>query len=160
MKRLLVLCGGLLALAGVAPVPLQNRALEMVLDEFHNKTHVHFVFKQQAVVESVETQLQMGTFVQLEVDLVQTPCRKSQRGTQNCRIKTGGRKQKCLACFKFDSSENMLDKSVRCLSQQVPFFQEVRKKQARECEQVRMEGEEYYRPGVFAFSRGLPVGSS
>nr|XP_056713732.1 retinoic acid receptor responder protein 2 [Euleptes europaea] len=159
MKQLLVLCWGLLALAGTTPLPLQNRALEMVLDEFHNKSHVQFVFKQQSVVESVET-LQMGTFVDLEINLVQTVCRKSQRGTPNCRIKAGGRKQMCLACFKFDSSEHVLDRSVRCLSQQVPIFQQVKKRQAQECEEVKLTGEAHFRPGVFAFSKGLPMWSN
>ncbi|XP_077160500.1 retinoic acid receptor responder protein 2 isoform X2 [Paroedura picta] len=159
MTPLLVLCWGCLAWAGGTPVSPQSRALEMVLDEFHNKSHIQFLFKQQTLVESMEM-LPRGTFVQLEVDLVQTFCRKSQRGTQNCRIRPGGRKQTCLACFKFNSQENVLDKYLRCLSQQaLLFFQEAKKRQAQECEEVKLAGEDRYRPGVFAFSRGLPVGS-
>ncbi|XP_054847880.1 retinoic acid receptor responder protein 2 [Eublepharis macularius] len=156
MKPLLVLCWGLLALAGVSPSPLPSRALEMVLDDFHNKSHVKFVFKKQTMTESME-ELPMGTFVHLEVDLLQTVCWKRQRGMQNCGVKAGGRRQKCLACFKFDSSGNVLDQSVRCLSEQVPIFQEVKRRQAQECEQVKQAGEEHYRPGLFAFSKGLPV---
>lgn len=53
MKQLLVLCCGLLALAGGTPGPLLDRALERVLDEFHNKSHIQSAFKQQAVAESV-----------------------------------------------------------------------------------------------------------
>ncbi|XP_048366624.1 retinoic acid receptor responder protein 2 [Sphaerodactylus townsendi] len=155
MKQLLVLCWGLLALAGTTPSPLQTRALQMVLDEYHNKSHVQFFFKQQLMAERMET-LPMGTFVDLEVDLIQTLCRKSQPRIPNCQIKAGGRKQRCLACFKFDASENVLDKSMRCLSQQAPMFQQVKKKQAQDCGQVKLVGEEHYRPGVFAFSKGLP----
>ncbi|XP_060103872.1 retinoic acid receptor responder protein 2 isoform X2 [Heteronotia binoei] len=158
MQQLLVLCcWGLVALASVAPERLQNRTLEMVLDEFHNRSRIYYAFKQQAVVPSVE-RLQMGTFVQLEVDLVQTVCLKQLRGTQNCQMKPGGRKQKCLACFKFNPNGEILDKSMRCLSQQVPIFQEVWKKQEQECENVKLTGEDRYRPGVFAFISQLPDG--
>uniref|UniRef100_A0A670JC53 Retinoic acid receptor responder protein 2 n=1 Tax=Podarcis muralis TaxID=64176 RepID=A0A670JC53_PODMU len=125
MKGLLVLCLGLLALADANQSPLQQRALELVLDFFHSRDLVQATFKEQAVTHVTETEFPRGTYVQLEVDLVQTICRKQQRGTQNCRIKPGGRKQKCLACFKFNSSDpqNILDESKRCLSEQNPIFQ-------------------------------------
>ncbi|CAI5789339.1 Chemerin [Podarcis lilfordi] len=142
MKGLLVLCLGLLALADANRSPLQQRALELVLDFFHSRDLVQATFKEQAVTHVTETEFPRGTYVQLEVDLVQTFCRKQQRGTQNCRIKPGGRKQKCLACFKFNSSDpqNILDESKRCLSEQNPIFQEVRRKQNQECEAVKEAG--------------------
>uniref|UniRef100_A0A670ZQ69 Retinoic acid receptor responder protein 2 n=1 Tax=Pseudonaja textilis TaxID=8673 RepID=A0A670ZQ69_PSETE len=66
----------------------------------------------------------MGTYVELEVDLVQTVCRKHQWRSQNCQIKAGGRKQKCLACFKFDISNprTLINKSLRCLSEHNPLL--------------------------------------
>nr|XP_028606272.1 retinoic acid receptor responder protein 2 [Podarcis muralis] len=159
MKGLLVLCLGLLALADANQSPLQQRALELVLDFFHSRDLVQATFKEQAVTHVTETEFPRGTYVQLEVDLVQTICRKQQRGTQNCRIKPGGRKQKCLACFKFNSSDpqNILDESKRCLSEQNPIFQEVRRKQNQECEAVKEAYEEQrYHIGQFAFLKGRP----
>ncbi|XP_034985335.2 retinoic acid receptor responder protein 2 [Zootoca vivipara] len=159
MKGLLVLCLGLLVLADANRSPLQQRALELVLDFFHSRDLVQATFKEQAVTHVTETEFPRGTYVQLEVDLVQTLCRKQQRGMQNCRIKPGGRKQKCLACFKFNSSDphNILDESKRCLSEQNPIFQEVRRKQNQECEAVKEAYEEQrYHIGQFAFLKGLP----
>ncbi|XP_061443274.1 retinoic acid receptor responder protein 2 isoform X1 [Rhineura floridana] len=126
MKGLIALCLGLLALADASRSPIQQKALDLVLEFFHSRDLVQSTFKEQAVTQVAEMGLPMGTYVQLEVDLVQTLCRKQQWRTQSCRIKLGGRKQKCLACFKFGSSnsENILDQSLRCLSEQNPIFQE------------------------------------
>ncbi|KAJ6655087.1 hypothetical protein lerEdw1_005991 [Lerista edwardsae] len=158
---MVVLCLGLLAPAAAHRSPLQQRALDLVLELFHSRPTVQAAFREQAVTEAVETEFPMGTFVQLEVHLVQTFCRKQQRETQNCRIKPGGRKQKCLACFKFDSNipANVLDKYQNCLSEHSPIFQEMKRRQERECEIVRRTNEEHYQPGVFAFSKGLPLAS-
>ncbi|XP_007433032.1 retinoic acid receptor responder protein 2 [Python bivittatus] len=102
--------------------------------------------------------LPMGTFVQLEVDFVQTVCKKQQWRTQSCQIKAGGRRQKCLACFKFDASNpgSLLAQSLRCLSEQNPVFQEVRARQEQDCEAIKAANEDQYLPGKFAFSVGLP----
>ncbi|XP_053266295.1 retinoic acid receptor responder protein 2 isoform X2 [Podarcis raffonei] len=124
MKGLLVLCLGLLALADANQSPLQQRALELVLDFFHSRDLVQATFKEQAVTHVTET-----------------------------------RKQKCLACFKFNSSDpqNILDESKRCLSEQNPIFQEVRRKQNQECEAVKEAYEEQrYHIGQFAFLKGRP----
>ncbi|XP_066482992.1 retinoic acid receptor responder protein 2 [Tiliqua scincoides] len=157
----LVLVLGLLASAAAHHSPLQQRALDLVLEEFHSRRTVQAAFKEQSVAEAMEVEFPMGTFVQLQVHLIQTFCRKQQRETQNCRIKPGGRKQLCLACFKFDSNNpaNVLDKSLRCLSEQSPIFQEVKRKQDHDCEAVRAANEGHYQPGVFAFSKGLPMAS-
>ncbi|XP_061443275.1 retinoic acid receptor responder protein 2 isoform X2 [Rhineura floridana] len=159
MKGLIALCLGLLALADASRSPIQQKALDLVLEFFHSRDLVQSTFKEQAVTQVAEMGLPMGTYVQLEVDLVQTLCRKQQWRTQSCRIKLGGRKQKCLACFKFGSSnsENILDQSLRCLSEQNPIFQEAKRKQNQDCEAVKEANEEHYQPGQFAFSKALPL---
>ncbi|XP_053119329.1 retinoic acid receptor responder protein 2 [Hemicordylus capensis] len=162
MQGPLVLCLALLALAGADRTPLQQKALHLVLNYFHSRPNVQLAFTEQAVAEATETALPGGTFVQLEFDIAQTSCRKHQRMTQNCPVKPGGRRQKCLACFKFNASnpENILDKSWRCLSLQNPIFQVAKRNQEQECRMVKDANEEgHYHPGVFAFSRGLPATS-
>ncbi|XP_063159317.1 retinoic acid receptor responder protein 2 [Candoia aspera] len=157
MTRWLALCAGLLVLAGASRPPLLQNALEKVLEDFHGRSLVQSAFRGEAAREVMED-LPMGTFVRLEVDLTQTVCKKQQWRTQSCQIKAGGRRQKCLACFKFDASNpgSLLDKSLRCLSEQSPVFQEVKRRQEQECEAVKAANEDQYLPGKFAFSVGLP----
>ncbi|XP_062977993.1 retinoic acid receptor responder protein 2 isoform X2 [Elgaria multicarinata webbii] len=125
MKRLIVLCLGLLALVDASQSPIQQQAVDLLLDFFHSRNLVRSVFKEQAVTDVIEEVLNMGTFVQLQVELAQTHCRKQQRRTHSCHIKAGGRRQTCLACIKFGSTdpESVLDRSLHCLSDQSPVFQ-------------------------------------
>ncbi|XP_032090761.1 retinoic acid receptor responder protein 2 [Thamnophis elegans] len=156
MSRWLLLCVLLVLIEFGRPAALQN-ALEKVLEDFHGQNLVQAAFRGQAAREVVE-ELQMGTYVQLEVDLVQTVCRKHLWRRQNCQIKPGGRRQKCLACFKFDATNpgTIINKSLRCLSENNPIFQEARKRQEEACQIVKSANEEQYLPGKFAFSVGLP----
>ncbi|KAM3823551.1 LOW QUALITY PROTEIN: retinoic acid receptor responder protein 2 [Vipera latastei] len=121
----LVLClAGLLVLSEAAGrLPALQAALDQVLEDFHGRSLVQAASGETAR-ELVEV-LPRGTYVQLEV-AVQTVCRKHLR-SQNCQIKAGRREQKCLACFKFDDNNDnpgrLLNKSLRCLSEQNPLFQ-------------------------------------
>ncbi|XP_070623266.1 retinoic acid receptor responder protein 2 isoform X2 [Erythrolamprus reginae] len=125
-RRWLLLAGVLLVLieAGGAAGGVANRAAEKVLEDFHGRNLVQAAFRGETAREVVEV-LRMGTYVQLEMDLFQTACRKHQWRSQSCQIKAGGRRQKCLACFKFDSADprTVIKKSLRCLSEHNPIFQ-------------------------------------
>ncbi|XP_008121202.1 retinoic acid receptor responder protein 2 isoform X1 [Anolis carolinensis] len=156
MKWLLALCGGLLALAGANHSPVQQRALDNVLEYFHGRSFVQSVFQEQAVTEVAKEESSTGTYIHLEVELAQTHCRK-QRRAQNCPVKPGGRRQICLACFSFDSRspDHILDKTMHCISQKSSLLQETKRRHAQECERVK-KANGLYLPGQFAFSRGLP----
>lgn len=54
MRLLLALCLGLVALAAASQSPLQRRVVKEVLDSFHGRVSVHFLFKEQAVEGAVE----------------------------------------------------------------------------------------------------------
>ncbi|XP_039181150.1 retinoic acid receptor responder protein 2 [Crotalus tigris] len=158
MSRSWLLClAGLLVLSEAGRLPALQSALDKVLEDVHGRSLVQAAFLGEAATELVEV-LPMGTYVQLEVDLVQTVCRKHQWRSQNCQIKAGGRRQKCLACFKFDDNNpgTLLNKSLRCLSEQNPLFQEARRRQEAECQAIKATNEDRYLPGKFAFSVGLP----
>ncbi|XP_042328439.1 retinoic acid receptor responder protein 2 [Sceloporus undulatus] len=90
MKALLVLCLGLLALVQANRSPVQQKALDIVLEYFHGRSFVQSVFKEQTVTEVAKEESPTGTFVHLEVELAQTHCRKHHRRTQNCSVKPGG----------------------------------------------------------------------
>ncbi|KAH0627713.1 hypothetical protein JD844_003849 [Phrynosoma platyrhinos] len=96
MKALLVLCLGLLALTEANRSPVQQKALDIVLEYFHGRNFVQSVFKEQTVTEVAKEESLTGTFVHLEVELAQTHCRKQQRRMQNCSVKPGGVRQKPL----------------------------------------------------------------
>ncbi|XP_070800692.1 LOW QUALITY PROTEIN: retinoic acid receptor responder protein 2 [Pituophis catenifer annectens] len=156
MSRWLLSCVLLVLIEVGRPAALQN-ALEKVLEDFHGRNLVQAAFRGETAREVVE-ELPMGTYVQLEVDLVQTVCRKHQWRSQNCQIKAGSTRQKCLACFKFDvaNPRTLVNKSLRCLSEHNPVFQEVRRRQEEECQAIKSANEDQYLPGKFAFSVGLP----
>lgn len=54
MRLPLALCLGLVALATASQSPLQRRVVREVLDYFHGRSNVHFLFKEQAVEGAVE----------------------------------------------------------------------------------------------------------
>ncbi|XP_058035390.1 retinoic acid receptor responder protein 2 isoform X2 [Ahaetulla prasina] len=123
MSRWLLSCMLLVLIEVGRPTALQN-ALEKVLEDFHGRNLVQAAFRGEMAEEVMEV-LPKGTYVQLEVNLVQTICRKHQWRSQNCQVKAGGRRQKCLACFKFDAINpgTLINKSLRCLSEHNPAFQ-------------------------------------
>ncbi|XP_026576863.1 retinoic acid receptor responder protein 2 [Pseudonaja textilis] len=157
MSRWALPCALLLVLIEAGRPAAPPNGLEKVLEDFHGRNLVQAAFRGEAVRELVE-ELLMGTYVELEVDLVQTVCRKHQWRSQNCQIKAGGRKQKCLACFKFDISNprTLINKSLRCLSEHNPLLPEMRRRQEVECRAIKSANEDQYLPGKFAFSVGLP----
>ncbi|XP_029768708.1 retinoic acid receptor responder protein 2 [Terrapene carolina triunguis] len=103
MKGLLVLGLGLVALAAASELTLQERVVDLVLEAFHNRKVVQWVYKKQAVEDVTETEYPAGPFVQLRVRIQQTQCPNQPGSRQDCALKRRGRKQICLACVKFDS---------------------------------------------------------
>ncbi|XP_029768709.1 retinoic acid receptor responder protein 2-like [Terrapene carolina triunguis] len=103
MKGLLVLGLGLVALAAASELTLQERVVDLVLEAFHNRKVVQWVYKKQAVEDVTETEYPAGHFVRLRVRLQQTQCPNQPGSRQDCALNRRGRKQICLACVKFDS---------------------------------------------------------
>uniref|UniRef100_A0A8D0FVA4 Retinoic acid receptor responder protein 2 n=1 Tax=Strix occidentalis caurina TaxID=311401 RepID=A0A8D0FVA4_STROC len=162
MRFLLALCLGLVALATASQSPLQRRVVKEVLEYFHGRSNVHFLFKEQAVEGAVERVNASGTFVQLRVSLVQTACRKRASQRHNCRALENRRKPTCLACYKFDSGDvpKVLDKYQNCGPSHHLAVKEIKQRDEAECRAVEEAGrsaDALYLPGMFAFSRGLPA---
>ncbi|XP_058035391.1 retinoic acid receptor responder protein 2 isoform X3 [Ahaetulla prasina] len=88
MSRWLLSCMLLVLIEVGRPTALQN-ALEKVLEDFHGRNLVQAAFRGEMAEEVMEV-LPKGTYVQLEVNLVQTICRKHQWRSQNCQVKAGG----------------------------------------------------------------------
>ncbi|XP_068790039.1 retinoic acid receptor responder protein 2 [Struthio camelus] len=162
MKRLVALSLGFMALAAASQPPLQRRVVKEVLDYFHSRSNVHFLFMEQSVEGVVEREDPSGTFVQLRVNLVQTACRKRVARKQNCKAVENKRKPACVACFKFDSSDvpKVLDKYHNCGPSHHLAVKEIKQRDEAECRAVEETGkstDSLYLPGMFAFSKGLPA---
>ncbi|XP_013911815.1 PREDICTED: retinoic acid receptor responder protein 2 [Thamnophis sirtalis] len=149
MSRWLLLCVLLVLIEFGRPAVLQN-ALEKVLEDFHGQNLVQAAFRGQAAREAME-ELQMGTYVQLEVDLVQTVCRKHLWRRQNCQIKPGG-----VGQHSPPSPSSAAKHPHLCFSPGRGDPEEARKRQEEACQIVKSANEEQYLPGKFAFSVGLP----
>ncbi|NXS57758.1 RARR2 protein, partial [Brachypteracias leptosomus] len=163
MRLPLALALAWLALAAAAQSPLQRRVLRDVLDYFHGRSNVQFFFKEQAVEGVVEREDPSGTFVQLRVSLVQTACGKRAPRRHNCRTVENRRKPTCLACYKFDNSNDpkVLDKYHNCGPSHHLAVKEIKHRDEAECRAVEEAGKAspdgLYLPGMFAFSKGLPA---
>ncbi|NXT41776.1 RARR2 protein, partial [Pelecanoides urinatrix] len=116
MRLPLALCLASVALAAASQSPLQRRVVKEVLEYFHGRSNVQFLFKEQAVEGAVEREDPSGTFVQLRLSLVQTACGKRAPRRHNCRTLENRRKPACLACYKFDRGDvpKVLDKYQNC----------------------------------------------
>ncbi|XP_065254995.1 retinoic acid receptor responder protein 2-like [Emys orbicularis] len=159
MKGLLVLGLGLVALAAASELTLQERVVDLVLEAFHNRKVVQWVYKKQAMEDVTETEYPAGPFVRLRVKLQQTQCPNQPGSRQDCALKRRGRKQICLACVKFDSRSGgkVLDRYIHCRTEkQQPETETETTRHEEACSTVQETGEAPYHPGVFAFSRGLP----
>nr|XP_048698099.1 retinoic acid receptor responder protein 2 isoform X1 [Caretta caretta] len=116
MKGLLVLGLGLVALAAASRLTLQERVVDLVLEAFHNRSVVQWMYKEQAVEEVTEREYPAGSFVRLRLRLQQTQCPNQPGSRQDCALKRRGRRQICLACVKFDSRSpsKVLDSHMHC----------------------------------------------
>ncbi|XP_065600966.1 retinoic acid receptor responder protein 2 [Cyrtonyx montezumae] len=162
MKRLLGLAVAVLALAAAGQSPLQRRVVKDVLEYFHGRSNVQFLFREQSVEGAVERVDSSGTFIQLRLNLAPTACKKQAQRKQNCRIVENRRKPTCLACYKFDNSDvpKVLDKYHNCGPSHHLAVKEIKHRDEAECRAVEEAGkasDALYLPGMFAFSKGLPA---
>ncbi|KAJ7322355.1 hypothetical protein JRQ81_018642 [Phrynocephalus forsythii] len=159
MRSLLALGLALLALLDGSRSSPQDKAVSIVLEFFHGRSFVQYLFKEQPVATADTQEFPMGIYINLEVELYQTVCRKNQQRAENCPIKAGGRRQTCLACFKVDSNnpDHVLDRAIHCLAPHSRNFQHTKNTHEQECEDVKKANEQLYLPGKFAFSRGRPL---
>ncbi|KAM9164645.1 retinoic acid receptor responder protein 2 isoform 1-T1 [Pangshura tecta] len=159
MKGLLVLGLGLVALAAASELTLQEQVVGLVLEAFHNRKIVQWLYKEQAVEDFTKIEYPAGPFVRLQVRLQQTQCRNQPGSRQDCALKRRGRKQICLACVKFDSGSpgEVLARYVHCRMETQQAGKETETlSQEEQCRTVQEQGEAPYHTGRFAFSRGLP----
>uniref|UniRef100_A0A8C3CP05 Retinoic acid receptor responder protein 2 n=1 Tax=Cairina moschata TaxID=8855 RepID=A0A8C3CP05_CAIMO len=155
---LLALAVGLVAVAAGSQPPLQRRVVRDVLEYFHGRGSVLFLFKEHSLEGAVERVNPSGTFVQLRINLVQTNCRKRAQRTQNCKALENRRRPACLACYKFDNSDvpKVLDKYHNCGPSHHLAVKEIKQRDEAECRAVEEAGKSMdalYLPGMFAFSR-------
>ncbi|XP_065254996.1 retinoic acid receptor responder protein 2-like [Emys orbicularis] len=158
MKGLLVLGLGLVALAAASELTLQERVVDLVLEDFHNRKFVQWVYKKQAVEDVTETEYPAGPFVRLRVKLQQTQCRNQPGSRQDCALNRRGRKQICLACVKFDSRspDEVLGSYTHCRKEKQQAVSEMETRHEEECRTVQETGEVLHHIGVYAFSGELP----
>uniref|UniRef100_A0A8B9T6M2 Retinoic acid receptor responder protein 2 n=1 Tax=Anas platyrhynchos TaxID=8839 RepID=A0A8B9T6M2_ANAPL len=157
-RLLLALAVGLVAVVAGSQPPLQRRVVREVLEYFHGRGSVHFLFREQSLEGVQERQDPSGTFVQLRVNLVQTNCRKRAQRTHNCKAVENRRRPACLACYKFDTSDvpKVLDKYHNCAPSHHLAVKEIKQRDEAECRAVEDAGkalDALYLPGMFAFSR-------
>ncbi|XP_065442734.1 retinoic acid receptor responder protein 2-like [Chrysemys picta bellii] len=157
MKGLLVLGLGLVALAAASELTLQERVVDLVLEDFHKKL-VRWVYKKQAVEDVTETEYPAGPFVRLRVRIQQTQCRNQPGSRQDCAFNRRGRKQICLACVKFDSRSGgkVLGSYTHCRMEKQQPEKEMEMRQEEECRTVQEMGEVRHRIGMYGFSKELP----
>ncbi|XP_057588827.1 retinoic acid receptor responder protein 2 [Hippopotamus amphibius kiboko] len=136
----------------------QQQGLHVALEEFHKHPPVQWAFRETSVDSATDTLFSAGTFVRLEFKLQQTNCRKKDWKKAECKVKSNGRKRKCLACIKLDSENKVLARMVHCpIETQVQ--KELEERQEAQCVRVERAGEDphgYYFPGQFAFIKALP----
>ncbi|XP_074841466.1 retinoic acid receptor responder protein 2-like [Carettochelys insculpta] len=148
MKALLTLGLGLLALAAASRSPLQQRAVDLTLEEFHRQSHVKWMYKEQAVDEVTETKQHTGTFVRLQLSISQTQCSNRPGSRPDCPFKRRPRKLRCLACvkFNFDSPATVLDRHVYCQPERQPVVQETEARHEEKCRAVQQAYVVHHRP--------------
>uniref|UniRef100_A0A8C3F756 Uncharacterized protein n=1 Tax=Chrysemys picta bellii TaxID=8478 RepID=A0A8C3F756_CHRPI len=90
MKGLLVLGLGLVALAAASELTLQERVVDLVLEDFHNRKLVQWVGALLTLVSLWFQEYPAGPFVRLRVRLQQTQCRNQPGSRQDCALKRRG----------------------------------------------------------------------
>ncbi|XP_078518710.1 retinoic acid receptor responder protein 2 [Lissotriton helveticus] len=133
---------------------LQQRALDLTLEQFHESKDVIKGFKVLSLQEATEEEFSAGTFVRLQLNIKQTACSKSNRERADCKLLRNGREINCTACFKFKSYYEMVSKPfVDCL----PVHQLRKEREGmreKACNQIEQKDESGLGfPGVFSFSK-------
>nr|XP_019594953.1 PREDICTED: retinoic acid receptor responder protein 2 [Rhinolophus sinicus]XP_019594954.1 PREDICTED: retinoic acid receptor responder protein 2 [Rhinolophus sinicus]XP_019594955.1 PREDICTED: retinoic acid receptor responder protein 2 [Rhinolophus sinicus] len=134
----------------------QHQGLQVALEEFHKHPRVQWAFQKTSMDSATDTSFPAGTFVRLEFKLQQTNCGKKDWKKADCKVKSNGRKRKCLACIKLDPESKVLGRMVHCPIE-VQAQLEPKEAQEAQCSKVQRIGEDpqsYYFPGQFAFIRG------
>lgn len=133
---------------------LQQKALDLTLEQFHESKDVIKGFKVLALQEATEAEFSAGTFVRLQLNLKQTACSKTNRERADCKVLRNGREMSCTACFKFETFDEIVSLPfVDCLPvHQLRKEREgMREKACKQIEQKYESGLGF--PGVFSFSK-------
>ncbi|KAM5205693.1 retinoic acid receptor responder protein 2 isoform 1-T3 [Hipposideros larvatus] len=156
MWRPLILLALWLGTVGVGRAELtatQHQGLQLALEEFHKHPRVQWAFQKTSMDSATETSFPAGTFVRLEFKLQQTSCGKKDWRKAECKVKSNGRKRKCLVCIKLDRESKVLGRMVHCPIEAQAEREPVEHQEAK-CSKVESSGEDpqsYYFPGQFAF---------
>ncbi|XP_073533161.1 retinoic acid receptor responder protein 2-like isoform X2 [Phyllobates terribilis] len=127
----------------------QNKTMKMIMEHFHNKDHIRNGFKVSNVIKAVEIDYISGAFVNLEIELKQTTCHKSNWTKTDCGLMRNGRTFNCFACFKFSyHSDNILSQLMDCVA--VHQVDARAKRRNQSCTEVEMK-EGFDKPGSYGF---------
>ncbi|KAM9306053.1 retinoic acid receptor responder protein 2-like [Gastrophryne carolinensis] len=95
---------------------LQNKALRLVMENFHRKGNLKNGYKLATVERHAEEEVDGGMFVSLEVTLKQSKCQREQWTNPECQAARDGKVQSCVGCFKFDVGEQKVrSKYMQCM---------------------------------------------
>ncbi|XP_075070405.1 retinoic acid receptor responder protein 2 [Mixophyes fleayi] len=133
----------LLVLAAEGDVPLdklteiQNKAVRLVMENFHNKDNLKNGFKLSSVLEAGQIEYGSGIFVNLEFTIQQTTCQKHQWTQSDCEFTRNKIKFNCFSCFKFDYEDEVQSQVIDCAR---PHFVKDRVAQRKKtCREVEMK---------------------
>ncbi|KAG8443407.1 hypothetical protein GDO86_011993 [Hymenochirus boettgeri] len=153
---LLVILGFLLSVKGQVPMDeltdLQDKALNLVMEDFHTKEYVRYRFQVLSILEAMEEKYSAGIFVRLHYTKKQTNCPKSQWKGKDCKSLNNGKVFNCFACYKFAyGNHEVLSKLNDCVNER--FVNEGRqRKRLTECRTVEKRKEiGLGLPGSFSF---------
>nr|XP_033787919.1 retinoic acid receptor responder protein 2-like [Geotrypetes seraphini] len=133
---------------------VQKKVLDLSLQEYHEKEHVMNAFKVSSVQSATETVFSQGTFVQLQLLLKQTTCKKSHWQRKDCKILRRPRKLNCITCYKIEEdSLEVVSSYMDCIPEALlqPIREEGRKEKCKEVKEASESGLSL--PGTFSFSR-------
>ncbi|XP_063780714.1 retinoic acid receptor responder protein 2 isoform X1 [Pseudophryne corroboree] len=117
---------------------IQNKAVRLVMEDFHTKDHLKNGFKFSSLVRKEETEYAAGIFVNVEFTVKQTTCPKHHWMKSDCEYNQKGYVFNCFACFKFEyETHKVLSQVIDCVR---PRFVQGRGNQRNKtCTEVAMK---------------------
>ncbi|XP_068094346.1 retinoic acid receptor responder protein 2 [Hyperolius riggenbachi] len=130
---------------------VQQKAAKLMMEDFHKKD-LKNSFRFTSVIKATEEESTTGMFVNMELLLKQTVCRKHLWKSSNCQIAANPVTFNCFACFKFEyQSLEVISQFISCIPEKKLTSAQ---KQTREnkCEEVSQKANVKSRfPGVYSF---------
>ncbi|XP_073533160.1 retinoic acid receptor responder protein 2-like isoform X1 [Phyllobates terribilis] len=132
------------------PLPTQSPPIACFLSYCHNPPRANTEgpeYRRRSAAWSCD--YISGAFVNLEIELKQTTCHKSNWTKTDCGLMRNGRTFNCFACFKFSyHSDNILSQLMDCVA--VHQVDARAKRRNQSCTEVEMK-EGFDKPGSYGF---------